>query len=330
MKRFLTILFTIIISLSFLAGCSAKKADKELKSVAPAQDAKGNYGSSSQSKSDGTSVVTTAKDQSSGQNGAAAVGGNVTQGSTVQNPILAQRKVIRNANMSVEVEDFDKAYGQVKSMLSAFGFIQETNIKKEKVYVNSEAKFITRGTIIIRVDKDKFDGILNDVKGIGVITDESIKSDDITDKYFDTESLLRLKKFEQDRLEKYLLKVDDPKVIFETEKRLTEIRQDIESLTGNLNKWNNLVELSTITLNISEKRPEALVEKESSYWWKLWSEFKSSVKGVISFCGAIIIFIVKSIPVIILLGIFGFAALWVYKKINKLKASNIINKKLDE
>ena len=48
-------------------------------------------------------------------------------------------------------------------------------------------------------------------------------------------------------------KVEDPDIIFKTEKQLTEIRHEIETLTGTLNKLNDLVELSTITINMDEK-----------------------------------------------------------------------------
>ena len=196
-------------------------------------------------------------------------------------------------------------------------------MKKDKVYVNSEQKLTTKGIITLRVDKDRFDSVLSDIKGLGLLMDESIKSDDVTDKFIDTESMLRLLKYEESRLEEYLFKLTDADTIFKTQSRLTEIRQQIERLTGNLKKWSDLVELSTITINISEKVPGISPNKEPSYFNKLIISFTNSFKGVLSFSGILLIFIVQAIPVIIMLIIVAIFALWIYRKFIK----RIIDKK---
>jgi len=173
------------------------------------------------------------------------------------NEILMQRKIIRNADLSLEVEDFDVAYGKINTMISAFGFVQETNIKKEKYYVDSKEKLLTKGVIVLRVDKSHFDEILNGIKSLGLVYDEMITSNDVTDQYFDVDSRLKLLRLEESRLDDYLSKVTDPDIMFKTESRLTDIRHEIESLTGTLNKLGSMVDLSTITLNLSEKEPGA-------------------------------------------------------------------------
>ena len=122
----------------------------------------------------------------------------------------------------------------------------------------------------------------------------NIKSDDVTDKFFDIESRLRLLKYEESRLEEYLKKITDPDTIFKTEARLMEIRHEIESLTGNLNKLSNLVQLSTITINMSEKIPAG--EKAGSYWQRLASGFTESFKGVVGFCAESLIVVVAALP----------------------------------
>lgn len=331
MKKFTCLFSLFLITVLLFSGCGSSKKDTGSTSSNTAQSAANGAaadsvkvrGSNSQEKN--STQQPSAKDQFGSTNSTtvnaltttSTSGSNGIPNVTASNAILAQRKVIRNANISVEVEDFNEAYAQIKSIIGAFGYIQESNIKKDKVYVNSQQKLISKGVIIIRVDKDRFDSVLSDIKGVGLLMDESIKSDDVTDQFIDTESMLKLLKYEESRLEEYLFKLNDPDTIFKTQSRLTEIRQQIEKLTGNLKKWSDLVELSTITINISEKIPGVDPAKEPGYFTKLINGFSNSFKGVLSFLGTILIFVAQAIPVIIMLGIVAIFALWIYRRFIK-------------
>lgn len=325
MKRVLSLLCVLVLMVSLLAGCGAtgkkestaaipRNQDQvvmDMKSDGVAANTNGAKVGNSESEKQNSSAAKTATGE-----GATAVAGTGSANIPTANAILAQRKIIRNANLSVEVEDFEKAYGQIKTLIAAFGYVQESNIKREKIYVDSSEKYITKGIIVIRVDKDRFESVLSDVKGLGLLLDETIKGDDVTDQYFDKESMLRLLTYEQSRLEQYLLKATDPQTIFDTESRLTKIRHDIESLTGTLKKWDDLVALSTITINLSEKRPDAakVQPAEKSYWTKLAEGFTGSTKGVVHFFGGALIFLAQALPVLVLLALVAWIALWVYRK----------------
>lgn len=243
----------------------------------------------------------------------------------VNNSILSQRKIIRNANISVEVENFDTAYGKIEYIISNVGYVQESKISKVKQYVDSKEILVTNGVITIRVDADKFSSILKDIKGLGLLTDENIKTDDVTDKFFDIESRLRLIRYEESRLEEYLKKIEDPDTIFKTQSRLTDIRHEIEQLTGTLNKLSDLVELSTITINMNEKVPKSTSEPsepiEPSYLSKLQDNFLGSLSGVIEFLGNLLILIVAAFPVLVLIGIMLLVLYFLNKKFlkNKIK-----------
>ncbi len=331
-KRILALVCVLLIMASIVAGCGGRK-----ESPVPMQEGYMDNKSDVYNKDvkvggvtkafteDAEGVKNEAKEssaESDNKNGSALTTTG-TANETFNNAILNQRKIIRNADVSLEVDDFDGAYARIKTKIAAFGFIQESSIKKDKVYIDSKEKLITKGTIIIRVDKDRFDSVLGDLKGLGTLLFENIKSDDVTDKFFDTESRLRLLRYEESRLEEYLKKITDPDIIFKTESRLTDIRHEIESLTGTLKKWSDLVELSTITINMTEKTPDSKPAKEKSYWGKLADRFSSSFKGVITFCSELLIVLVTVLPVLVFLGIILFAVILFYKKVlkNRFKVS---------
>lgn len=323
MKKLSCLFLLFIFTISIFSGCASKTAAvsdvSRSSSSAVAGQKEKNAPAANSTGSKENVVQMTSKDQYGNfladvNVKALTSSGATDSNNTASNAILAQRKVIRNANISLEVDDFNIAYGQIKSIIGAFGYIQESNIKKDKIYVNSQQKLITKGVIVIRVDKDRFDSVLSDVQGLGTLMDQSIKGDDVTDQFIDTESMLRLLKYEESRLEEYLYKLTDPDTIFKTQSRLTEIRQQIEKLTGNLKKWTDLVELSTITINITEKGPGSIQSKEPGYFEKLLNGFSNSFKGIISFLGAVLIFIAQALPVLVLIAIIAVLALWVYRR----------------
>lgn len=330
-KRSIALLLTVIFVFSIFAGCSSsKKSDQSTGNYSgtaarPAAEKdsylNGDSGRTVEETYAGAMAETADTFEQIKESEGQAVdsiagGGDVSQG--VSNAILSERKVIRSANVTVEVEDFDEAYGKLNTMILGIGFVQSTNINSEKYYVDDKQKLLRRGTITIRVDRDKFDQVLNNIKGIGEVLSWNINGEDVTDKYFDTESRLRLLRIEEGKLEEYLKKLNDLDQIFKTESRLTEIRYQIESLTGNLKKMSDLVELSTIAITMNEKHPGSDEPvKPPTYAQKLLDNFLNSIKGVTGFVGDLIIVLAAAIPILVLIGVFVLLAVLIYRKIPK-------------
>ena len=325
-KRAICLILAVIFIVSVFTGCGVKSDMTASKEAVDFGGAAKNSGDIKVAFDEAVIVGTTAKKEPDGANSTDAIGGgsNVTQ--SITNAILFERKIIRSANVSVEVEDFDEAYGKINTFILGIGFIQQTNINTEKVYVDDKQKLVKRGIIELRVDKDKFDMVLSSIKGIGDILSWNINGQDVTDKYFDVESRLRILKLEQSKLEEYLLKINDLDQIFRVESRLTEIRYEIEGLTGNLKKMSDLVQLSTITINMNEKGSTE-PEKPKTYGQRLLQNLLDSFKGMASFCGELLIIVVAALPVLILLGVFVLLVVLIYRRFpQKTKGKALIAK----
>jgi uncharacterized protein (UPF0333 family) len=334
-KRVFSLLLAVILITALIAGCGArsKSAKSESYDAAPQEAPAAEAMAPNED-------VATQSNASMGRGdvspeeaaGATAITGSGVASQNVSNAILSQRKIIQKANVTIEVDNFDAAYGKINTFILGVGFIQESNINTEKVYTEDDFKLYKKGVIVIRVDKDEFQKVLSDVKGLGTVFNENIGADDVTERYFDVESRLRLLKYEESRLEDYLKKLEDPDKIFRTESRLTDIRHEIESLTVNLRKLSDLVELSTITINMSEKIPgkdEPGLLKSKTYGGRLLGNFLNSVKGVVSFCGELLIILVQVLPVLVLIGLFVILIIYVYRKVSKARGKSIIKKDKD-
>ncbi|NJD01174.1 MAG: DUF4349 domain-containing protein [Ruminiclostridium sp.] len=324
-KRFVAILLVTIFVLSVFAGCGTSKSkDSTVNYADTAGQAVGkvSYNSGYSVKAPEETIAASTNEtpnrgeQTENVGAADSFGGGGDISQNISNAILSERKVIRSANVTVEVEKFDEAYAKLETTILGIGFIQSTNINSEKYYQDDKLKLLRSGTIIIRVDREKFDKVLNSIKEIGEVLSWNINGEDVTDKFFDTESRLRLLRIEESKLEEYLKKLSDLDQIFKTESRLTDIRYQIEALTGNLKKISDLVELSTIAININEKRPDSDTPvKPKNYGQKLLDNFLDSMKGVTNFVGDLLIALVAAIPVLILIGLFVLIAFLIYRKI---------------
>lgn len=247
-------------------------------------------------------------------------GGSVSA-ANMTNAVLAERKMIWTASLNLEVENFDKARNNIESILTGIGFISNTNISSSNVYVDGKPRTVKNGTLVLRVDKDQFSTVISKLYGVGEVSNETTNGQDVTDKFVDIESRLRLLKLEQEKLEAYLAKTEDLDTIFKLETRITDIRYEIESLTGNLNKLSSLVDLATINVTMNEKYP-GFQKKPLTYGEELLNSLKDSLKSVVEFLGDFLIFIVAALPVLAVIGLFVLLGIFIYRRIpRKLKGS---------
>lgn len=332
LKRITGIFLAVVLMITVFAGCASKADYGQATEAAPRASS-----AQSANKISATFSESIAKDEAAGAEmdvaspaespaaeptaaegfeAADSLAGSGASAVDVSNAILNERKIIRSANLTIEVENFDSAFNNIESIILGIGIVQETNINTERVYVEDELKLVKSGTIVLRVDKSKFDSVIGKLKGIGDVFNYTTNGQDVTDQYVDVESRLRLLRMEQSKLEAYLAKLDDLDKIFKTESRLTDIRFEIESLTGNLNKLNSLVELSTITITMNEKRP-GYDPKPLTYGDRLLNSIKDSLLEVVEFLGDLLIFLVAAIPVLLLIGLFVLIGFSIYRRISR-------------
>lgn len=317
-RKLFVVLLVAALVVSTAAGCASKKENSAMDTAAPSHQSTSAGGSSSvrgdyntaEVPSEGVTAVDVEFEKADSLTGI----GNLTD--DITNPILDERKIIRSANLTIEVENFDTAFSSIETIITGIGFVQETNINTDRVYDNGEVKFYRSGTIVLRVDRSRFDSVLNKLRGIGDVYNYTTTGEDVTEQYYDIESRLRLLKLEQEKIEAYLAKLSDLDEIFKAESKLTDIRYQIESLTGKLNKLSSLVDLSTITINLYEKRPGSEA-KPLTYGEKLLESLKESLLNVVEFLGDLLLFIVSAIPALILLGLLILIGVAVYRRITR-------------
>jgi flagellar basal body-associated protein FliL len=209
------------------------------------------------------------------------------------------RKAIKTADAQIEVINFQKAYDAIKAMIGNDGYIEETNIWKTPSYHNGEQIMLTNGSIRIRIKQEKFTSFTEGLSTIGTVLSSRALTDDISDRYYDTEARLELLRDEKERLEQYAEDIDDPEIFFQTQSRITQVIYEMESLQGTLKKWDSRVEFSTVSITISEKHPDEdpAVSKPKGFFEKIWD----NMKGSVGFLGDVVVFLFGILPVLLVI-----------------------------
>ncbi|HEO65083.1 MAG TPA: DUF4349 domain-containing protein [Spirochaetes bacterium] len=232
-----------------------------------------------------------------------------SSGLTLQKGILAgfsnqpsltntSTKLIKKVNITLVIKD----YTSWKRKLIQFVEIGGAYISSSRLDVSSNT--YKSGSIVIRVPKEQLDGLLDQIKTLGKLTSENIQSDDITGKYTDLKARIHNKKLTETRFQEILKgKASKTTDILAVEKELGRIREEIDRMTRQLNRYDQLVDFSTITLYFRESE-EKRVEGES-FWVHLreniaWA-LNQGLEGLLGVINGIIIFLIAGIPVWIVL-----------------------------
>lgn len=212
-----------------------------------------------------------------------------------------EQKIVLNFFATIETKDVKNTADKLRIQVQQLGGI----IERESLRQDNGEKLIAN--IAIRVKAEIAAKFFNELSNHGSIKSQQVMSTDITKKHRDTK--LRLEN--QMKLRATLLRIlqqrtGSVKEVIEGTKELTEVTESIESLQGEMNILEDQIALSTVSITIHE--PSALLAgRNESIWRKFFGSFIGAGYLFIDFISLLI----KSMGVILPLGLLGF---WLYRR----------------
>jgi len=163
-------------------------------------------------------------------------------------PTLANRKLIRNATVDLEIVSFDQTVQKITAFANEEkGYVATTSSEKQE---NGKLK----GEIVVKVLPENLDRFLQKIRGLGELKNQTLGTEDITKNYFDTEARLKNARVMEQRLIDMLKKrSDDINDLLQVEKELGRVREEIEKMQGDLKFWDSQVQFATVTISLAEK-----------------------------------------------------------------------------
>ena len=158
------------------------------------------------------------------------------------------RKLIRNAQLDLEVKSYQAALDDItKYTRAAGGYVDTSNSRK-----GGNGKL--QGTVVVKVMPQKLESFLFQLRDLGTIANQSVSTEDVTKDYYDTEARLANSRKMEAQLQE-LLKRTNGKVseLLQVEHELGRVRGEIEQMQGSLKYIDFQVQYATVTIALKEK-----------------------------------------------------------------------------
>ncbi|MFW6174306.1 MAG: DUF4349 domain-containing protein [Chloroflexota bacterium] len=186
-----------------------------------------------------------------------------------------ERMVVRNADMSIVVEDVEDAVGRVTAAVDELdGTVLES--RRQGQGEDFQSAFMS-----FRVPSERLDEALSRVREIaGSVESERVTSQDVTEEFVDVQARLENLRATEQRLTQLYERADSVGQVLEVERELTRVRGDIESLEGRLQVLQRTTATSRVNLEI---RPEPEEEPLSDPGWTPEETWRRAVRGLSDF-----------------------------------------------
>jgi hypothetical protein len=158
------------------------------------------------------------------------------------------RKLIRNAQLDLEVKNYQEAVDQITALTKASGGYVDTSNSQR----GGNGKL--QGTMVVKILPQNLDDFLLKLRGLGEMKNQAVSTDDVTKDYYDTQARLDNSRRMETQLQE-LLKRNNGKVadLLEVERELGRVRGEIEQMQGELKLYDFQVQYATVTLSVEEK-----------------------------------------------------------------------------
>ena len=185
----------------------------------------------------------------------------------------ADRKIIRNAEITIEVPSTTAAQHEVTSIAESHGGFVVTSEAKQRES-NDPAQRTLDIKLVVRVPSNQFGRAFDEIKKLaGNTPSENVTSQDVTEDFIDLEARIKTQKALEVQFLEIMRQANKISDALEVQRQIAEVRTDIEKLEGRKRFLENRSSLSTINVNIQTPKPVIAVTE---------SGFRQSLREAVS------------------------------------------------
>jgi len=182
------------------------------------------------------------------------------------------RMVIKNGSVSMYVDDLDVASEGVQNLVSKYsGYLISVSDTGSGNYRHVE--------VAIKVEAKNFDAAIMEIKNLAdEVSSVNVSAEDITQTYTDMQSRLKNLKASEEEMVRILSKAEKVADILAIQTELNKLRGEIEVLEGQIRYYDNNVAYSTISVSMSLKPENVVLEEEK---WRPLAVAKDAVRALV-------------------------------------------------
>lgn len=226
----------------------------------------------------------------------------------------AERALIRDGTVHLEVADYDAARANLTAAVAAEGgFVAESS---EEVHEVDNETFTT-GRVVFRVPAGNFSAFFERVGAAGEVLSSRSTTEDVTDRLVDLRAQLSNAEAERDRLRSLYESANGTEDVLAVSEKLSEAQERVERLEAKLAALEGRVALSTVTVELLEPRPEPAeaAAGEAFHETNVVDAFVGSVGGVVRLGRSLVVALAYALPYLLAVGVPVGAAAAVYRRV---------------
>lgn len=245
-----------------------------------------------------------------------------TAGGADFSAVRRNAKLILNADLSLETQDFEKSAADIEKMTAeAGGYIESSG-----TYGDTGSR---SANYTLRVPQEKFEQFYAQLGENMHVVSRSRSSEDVTEQYTDIETRLATLQTKHERLLSLLEKADKMEDIIALENALADCEYEIDSLTGSKRHYDDLVGFSTFYINLREVQTLTATADGTGFGAQLSQAAKTGARGLADVVRGTILGVVMFWPAVILL-IAGTAAGVILHRRRKAKRLDAWNAQMQQ
>ena len=222
-----------------------------------------------------------------------------------------ERKLIKTGFIEFETEDIKRTRETIENLVTKY---QAYISQEDEQHFHSNI----RQTISIRIPKENFDNLLNEITaGIKKLDNKNITVEDVTEEFVDSLARLKVKKETEQTYLKILSQAKTVKDILEVQNQIQDLRSDIEAIEGRLRYLQKSVNYSTLNISMYQIINSSIARP--SFFTKALNAVK---EGIGLFSDIIIGILYLWIFILIIIAV---AVIIIKKRRNKIKEKPLDN-----
>lgn len=223
------------------------------------------------------------------------------------------QKLIKTVSLSMETKEFDSLLENIRSKVEELGgYIESSEVSGSSYYSLQGNRY---AWMTLRIPADKLDGFVTIVSELGNVTSKNESVQDITLQYVDVESHKKALETEQTRLLELLEKAESMEDIIAIESRLSEVRYELQSYGSTLRTYDNQVNYSTVSINISEVERVTPVIEERTFFEEVQYRLSDNLYDIGQGMRNFAIWLISSLPYLFIWAVVIIVFIFVVRKL---------------
>lgn len=211
---------------------------------------------------------------------------------------VSDRKIIQTVTYRAQTKEFDTLVEKIREVTEQNGGYVENSTVSGREYNSSSNRY---ATFKVRIPVSGTDSFYEFIENASNVTSKQISTDDITLKYVDTESRISALEAEKESLEAMLKKATSTSELLSIRTQLTDVIYRLDSYKSQLKTYDNLVEYVTVNITINEVSRITVNSESNSIWSQIGAKLTENFASVGDFLADAFVFLITSIPYLLLL-----------------------------